>query len=36
VEDSRAQPLGIGQVLLDIPLRIDHDCTCAGFVSYQV
>ena len=34
--DLRSQPFGIGEVLLDVPLRVDHDCTCAGFVGHQV
>jgi len=31
-----SQLRGIGQVLLNVPLRIDHDCRSAGFVSDQV
>ncbi len=34
--DLHAQFFGVGEVLLDVPLRIDHDCIAAGFVSQQV
>ena len=34
--DLDSQPLGIVQVLLDIPLRIDHDCAAARFVGNEV
>src|SRR5208283_1733212 len=36
VADPHSQPLGISQVLLDVPLRIDHDCAGASFVGYEV
>jgi hypothetical protein len=36
IADLHSQLLGVVQVLLNIPLRIDHDCRSAGFVGNQV
>jgi hypothetical protein len=31
VADLYSQPFGIGQILVDVPLRVDHGRTCTGF-----
>jgi imidazole glycerol phosphate synthase subunit HisF len=36
VADLDSELLGVGEVLLNVPLRIDHDCTLAGFVRDKV
>ena len=36
VADLHSQPFGIGQILQDVPLRVDHGRTLAGFVRDQV
>lgn len=32
--DRQTQLLRVGQILGDVPLRVDNDCASSGFVGY--
>ena len=36
IANRHAEPLGVGQILLDIPLRINDDRSLAGLVGDQI